>query len=432
MATIPFGSPLSLTLQSKAIFAATQQKLTKISQMSEPFPTAKDARKKIKLQTSSHYPVVVCKDLTKSPGEEITFDLINPMNGVPIMGDAYAEGKGQKMTFSQDRLRINQARFPIFAGSTMDQQRTTHDLQKLARAQAEIYMPKLEDQLSMVHMAGARGFHTNIEWNVPLAEDASFTEVCVNAVKAPTRNRHFRATTDGIESFAGAATGPGPGGFLNTGRMSLDVIEAVGQHIDSMALPIAPCKFRGDTMAADNPLRVLWVTPNQYTDIRRDGNFRQLQSQALARASKAGGSPIFTGDVGLWDNTLIMKYNKPIRFYEGDEMKWCGSVTTEDETATDLVIDGAETNFGVDRAILIGAQALAHAYGGYKKTASPYFWSEKELDHDDKMEFLIGMIAGMSKMRFLIDHGGAAPEYTDNGIMVIDTIVDLEGMLPIA
>lgn len=423
MATIPFGSKLSLTLQSKAIFAASQQKLTKIAQMSEPFPNSADARKRIKLQTSSHYPVIVCRDLAKSPGDEITFDLINPMNGVPIMGDAYAEGRGKKMTFSQDRLRINQSRFPIFAGSTMDQQRTTHDLQKLARATAEGYMPKLEDQLCMVHLAGARGFHDNIEWNVPLESHPDFGTVVVNPIKAPTKNRHFKATADGMEPMVAAGNEVT---ISTTDLMGLTTIEAIGSYVDSMALPISPCKFKGDTLAADSPIRVLWVSPQQYADVRADGNFRQLQSQALARASKAGNNPIFTGEVGLWDNTLVMKIHKPIRFYAGDEIKWCADKYTDVETAGDLVPAAFGTGFAVDRALLIGAQALAHAYGGYKKTSNPYYWSEKELDHGDKLEFLIGMIAGMSKIRFLIDHGGAKPEYTDNGVIAIDTAVKLQ------
>ncbi len=424
MATIPFGSDQSMTIQSKAIFAATQQRLTKIGQMSEPFPTDADALKKTKLQTSSHYPVVMAKDLQKSPGDEITFDLINPMNGKPIMGDAYAEGKGKKMTFSQDRLRINQSRFPIYAGSTMDQQRTTHDLQKLARATAEGYMPKLEDQRLMVHMAGARGFHDNIEWNVPLADDPDFADIMVNTVKAPTKNRHFRVDADGDDLVQFGATSNAVD-LVSTDRMSLDTVENIGAYVDEMALPIQPCKFKGDTLAADSPLRVLWVSPAQYADIRNDGNFRQLQSQALARASKAGGSPVFTGEVGLWDNTLVMKIHKPIRFYAGDPINWCESKYSTTETTTDLVPASFAGSFAVDRALLIGAQALAVAYGGYKKTSSPYFWSEKMLDHDDKMEFLIGTIQGMSKMQFLLDHGGPTPEYTDMNIMAIDSVVAL-------
>ena len=105
-------------------------------------------------------------DLTKKAGDEITFDLINPMGGKPIMGSAMAEGRGRAMSLDQDRLRINQARYPISAGDTMTQQRTPHELRTLARSLGQAYMDRLADQLILTHLAGARGFHDNIEWAV--------------------------------------------------------------------------------------------------------------------------------------------------------------------------------------------------------------------------------------------------------------------------
>ena len=114
------------------------------------------------------------------------------------MGSEYAEGRGQAMSFSQDRLRINQARYPISAGDTMTQQRTPHELRKLARALAQNYMDRYCDQSLLVHMAGARGSHNNIEWAVPKANHAKFAEIMVNPVKAPTKNRHYMSTGSGI------------------------------------------------------------------------------------------------------------------------------------------------------------------------------------------------------------------------------------------
>ena len=95
------------------------------------------------------------------------------------------------------------------------------------------------------------------------------------------------------------------------------------------------------------------------------------------------------------------------------------------ETATDLVPAAFGTGYAVDRALLLGGQALAEAYGKARQTGNPYFWSEKELDHGDKLEVLIGMIAGTSKIQFLIDHGAGAKEYTDFGVMAIDTAVQI-------
>ena len=94
------------------------------------------------------------------------------------------------------------------------------------------------------------------------------------------------------------------------------------------------------------------------------------------------------------------------------------------ETATDLVPAAFGTGYAVDRALLLGGQALAEAYGKARQTGNPYFWSEKELDHGDKLEILLGMIAGTSKIRFEIEHGDGK-QFTDFGVMAIDTAVQL-------
>ena len=113
---------------------------------------------------------------------------------------------------------------------------------------------------------------------------------------------------------------------------------------------------------------------------------------------------------------------KPIRFFPGNSLRYCASATSETETATDLIPTANWTGYAVDRAILLGGQALCEAYGKARQTGNPYFWSEKELDHGDKLEVLIGMVNGKSKTRFLIDHG-TQKEYTDFGVMAIDTAV---------
>ena len=145
----------------------------------------------------------------------------------------------------------------------------------------------------------------------------------------------------------------------------------------------------------------------------------------MARASMAKNNPLFMGEAGLWNGILIVKMPKPIRFRAGDSLRWCASTTSNTETATDLVPAAFGTSYAVDRALLLGGQALAEAYGKARQTGNPYFWSEKELDHGDKLEVLIGMIAGTSKIQFLIDHGAGAKEYTDFGVMAIDTAVAL-------
>ena len=124
-------------------------------------------------------PIVKCMDLTKVAGDEITFDLINPMGGKPIMGSAVAEGRGRKMSFSQDRLRINQARYPISAGDTMTQQRTPTSC-----ASWPVLWVKLHGPSGRPANPGSPGrcawFPHEREWAVPLSTDPDFAQIAVN------------------------------------------------------------------------------------------------------------------------------------------------------------------------------------------------------------------------------------------------------------
>jgi len=419
--SLPYGSPQAITIQSAGLFAANMQRNTTIGRLTGKFPQQADAESTIRKQSSSEMPIVRCMDLQKMAGDEITFDLINPMGGKPIMGANNAEGLGRSMSFSQDRLRINQARYPISAGDTMTQQRTPHELRKLARALGENYMGRLSDQLVLTHLAGARGFHDNIEWAVPKASDADFASIAINTVKAPTKNRHYMSTGSGIEHIAAAGSEIS---IATTDVLNADVVDGIRTLVDSMAVPPPPVVFEGDKMASDAPVRVLLVSSEQYTSFVQSTGFRTLQANAMARAQQAGMNPLFCGEAGLWNGILIVKMPKPIRFYAGDSLRYCASYTTETETSTDLVPAAFSTTYAVDRAILLGGQALAEAWGKHPKTGMPYFLSEKELDHGDKLEILLGAINGRSKIRFLIDHGDSS-QYTDYGVMAIDTAVRL-------
>lgn len=423
--SIPYGAPQAVVVQSAGLFAANMQRNTTMNRLTGKLPQQADAENTIRRQSSTEMPIVRCMDLQKTAGDEITFDLVNPMGGIPIMGSEYAEGRGQAMSFSQDRLRINQARYPISAGDTMTQQRTPHELRKLARALGQNYMDRFSDQSILTHLAGARGFHTNIEWAVPLAAHEKFAEIMVNPIKAPTKNRHFMSTGSGIEGIKAAGNEIT---LATTDVMNADVVDGIRTMIDSIALPPPPVIFDGDKAATDSPLRVLLVSSEQYTSFVQSTGFRALQANAMARAQQAGMNPLFMGEAGLWNGILIVKMPKPIRFYSGDSLRYCASNYTETETSSDLVPAAFGSTYAVDRAILLGGQALAEAWGKHRKTGNPYFWSEKELDHDDKVEILVGAINGRSKVRFAIDHDGSGQkQITDYGVMAIDTVVKLAG-----
>lgn len=419
-----YGDPAAQLVQAAGLFTAHNQRNSQMARLTGKMPTGTaGVEATLQQQTDQHMPIVRAMDLGKGKGDEVTFHLLNPVGGKPIMGSKVAEGRGVGMKLSEDRLRVDQARFPIDLGNVMTSIRSPADFRRLGRPVAQAQADKYIDQSLLVHMAGARGFHDNIEWVVPTNADADFAEIMVNPVKAPTKNRHYIADGgNGIKPFTVVG---GEVDLATTDLCKMDTVDGIRTVMEQIALPPPPVIFEGDKAATDSPIRVLLVSPAQYSSFSTDPNFRQFQASAMARAQQAGGHPLFMGDAGLWNGVLIVKMTRPIRFYAGDTIQYATNFTSEAESSC-VVPAGFGTTHAVDRAILLGGQAVAEAFAASEKSKIPFFWSEKLLDHDDKAELLLGMIRGVSKIRFDIDHGDGS-QFTDYGVTVIDTAVPIIG-----
>lgn len=419
-----YGDKGNMLKQAVGLFAAHMKRNSTISHLIGKMPAGTaGAEATIRQQTTQHMPIVRCQDLSKGQGDEISFHLLNPVGGYPIMGSEYAEGRGIGMKLTEGRLRVNQARFPVDLGNVMTSIRSPADFRRLGRPVAQSLMDRYVDQSLLVHMAGARGYHDNIEWAIPTDSHAKFADIMVNPVLAPSKNRHFIADGAGIAPFGVTA---GEVNLDTTDQLKMGVIDAIRTTMDQIALPPPPVRFEGDSAADDEPLRVLLVSPAQYSAFATDPNFRQFQANAMARAQQAKMHPLFLGSIGLWNGVLIVKMPRPIRFYAGDTIKYAANYS--DSTETSCVVPASfGTNFAVDRAILLGGQAIGEALASSDKSSIPFFWSEKELDHGDKVELLIGAIRGVAKIRFEIDAGNDGKQITDYGAVAIDTAVPIIG-----
>ena len=418
-----YGDRTNMIKQAVGLFATHMQRSGIMNLLAGKMPAGEaGAEATLRKQTDTHMPIVRVQDLGKKTGDELTFNLLNPVGAYPIMGSNYAEGRGTGLSLSEARLRVNQARFPVDLGNVMTQIRSPFDLRKLGRPVAQSLMDSYKDQSLLVHLCGARGFHNNIEWRIPLAGHANFKEIMVNPVKAPTKNRHFTADAAGVSSFTVNA---GAVDIATTDMLTLNTVDAMKTVLDQIALPPTMIKVAGDRSAEDSPLRVWLMSPAQYNYFASDPAFRQFQSAALARASNANSHPLFQGDVGLWNGFIIRRMPRPIRFYAGDTIQYCASYDSEIETAATVPASFGD-KFAVDRSIILGGQALAEALAASEHSGVPFFWSEKELDHGDKWELLIGTIHGMSKIRFDVDTG-IRREFTDYGVVTVDTAVPIFG-----
>ena len=418
------GSPNAQFVQAAGLFTQSMQRNSTMNRMVGKMPSGEsEVAETLRKQTSTDMPIVRTVDLSRGKGDEVEFHFVQPTGAYPIMGSRQAEGKGVGISLDKARVRVNQARFPVDLGDTMSDIRSPVDFRKIGRPIAQSLMDGYQDQLMLVQMAGARGFHDNIEWRLPVASHADFAEMAINTVKAPTKNRHFIADGTAIKPVALSG---GDLDIATTDLLTMDVVDSVRTVIDSIPLPPPAIKIPGDIVAEDSPLRCMLVSAAQYNAFAQDPNFRQLQASALARASKSGNHPLFLGDVGLWNGILLMKMPKPIRFYAGDAIQYCASNETETES-TALVPAAFSTTHAVDRALLLGGQALAQAFAASKHGGMPFFWKEKGWDHDDKMELLIGAIQGLAKVRWLVNQGNGAKHYTDHGVIAIDTAVPIIG-----
>ena len=406
MATnIPVGSALARKIYSVGLFNRVQHAPGFMNLLAGEMPKEGSFAAKAKGQTSPDYPIVKAGDLAKGAGDTVSIDLFNILQGKPVMGDKRIEGRMMQLTYSSMDVRIDQVRGGADSGGRMTQKRTVHNLRNISMAGIQAWMQRLEDQTALVHLAGARGSQQTSDWVVPLQSDSDFSEIMVNTVKAPTKNRYFAAND---------ATGPDDIGTNDA--LTLQDVDRIVAQLRESPVVMQSVKIKGDDKAWNDPLWVMFVTERQWLYLQSrtsQTTWRQAVQYAFERKNSAVKHPLFDAyETIMWNGVLIKRLNRyAIRFAAGDSVvKDTGG--SDGLTYTESTVQTAQP---VDRAIIVGAQALAKAYG---KSASDYFydWSEKEVDHGNSIETVAASMTGSAKIRFKID--GAD---TDFGVAVVDS-----------
>ena len=396
--------------QSAKIFGAallsfTRRKNTFVNMMTGAAPKSisKDGNNG-KNQTEKGAPIIRIEDLASNAGTSAEMDLFHNFNGLPTMGDRKIAGRGEDLSKTIFEVEIDQGRKLADSGGKMAQKRTNPELLAVAKDLLSIYYNDLSDEIAMFHLAGARGSFTGDDMIVPFDTHEEFAEIMVNPVTPPTFDRHL---------YGGNAT-------------SIDTIDAADiltlEKIDDIALileeqenPIRHITFEADQMANESPFYLLFVTPRQWRDLYASATTKKLQELQAAASRRGQGfnHPVFKGDVIQWRNILIRQYRKPVRFYSGDSV----TVSNNDNAATTQVLTAG---VDIDRAILLGGQALALAFGNVG-SGTHFNMTTKKVDHDNARETVIVWMNGLKKVRVEQKSG----RINDFGCMVIDTAVDL-------
>lgn len=416
------GQGLALTQQSRAVTAQIIRAPGNLRAFTgSNAPGESDAVANIKQQTSPGMPFVRITDLSSDPkGDTVTVDAFNTVGGKPIMGDRNAEGQGKKLSSSSFGVSIDLATFNVDAGGKMSRQRTRWDLRKIARAQAAAYYPRFVWQRCLAHVAGGRGLQTGQSWDLPLDTDPDFAEIMVNPLKAPTYNRHL--VVSGTDLVRG---GQQLGSIASTDVWKLSTLDNLALLIESIETKLPPPMIEGDEQATDSPLKgVLLLSPGSYnsliTDMTSGNNLRNFLALVEQRQKYAQQSSIFRGECGIWRGILVKKIDHTIFWNAGSSVQYISAANRLTETESAATVAAIGAGFQVERAVLLGAQALARAEGASNSGVQAAI-IENTYNAGRSFEYLTEFMGGEAKFRLKYPNENGDAEPTDH-VFVIDAV----------
>lgn len=424
--TVSATNPLANKQFSRALSAMSVRQPTPLRSLTGPMPSEDDAMRKLRQQSTTEMPVVRVDELSKGPGTVVQVDCAHVVKLRAIMGDKNAEGLGATLKYSSVDVNIDMATLPVSAGGKMTQARTPHSMRKNALQQLKGGLPRFRWQRALCHLAGARGEQDGSDWILPLGSDPEFVEMMVNAVKAPTYNRHYVA--DGTGLIQGGAQ---LASVDTTDKLLLSHIDELAALWDEMGTKMAPIQIPGDDASADDPIKgLLLADPLVWdaiiTDNTASNNIRTFQTNALDRASygNMGKHPLFAGKPLLWNGILVRKMSYGIRFSASALVPHVtvGNKLTATETNV-TVAAGLSTTHQVARSVFLGAQALALASGGNQTSEETYSLLENTTNFGRNLELAGEIIGAEQKLRWSLPNSAGDLEPTDFGVLVIDSVI---------
>lgn len=319
-------------------------------------------------------------DLESNAGDTVQYDLSASLRGEGVTGDDPMKGKEEKQKYLIDEIKIDQIRHGVSAGGRMTRKRTLHDLRKVGKRRLAEWFAKFNDEMKFCYVSGVAG-------NGAVNQDAVYrlASFAGNAVEAPDADHIL---------YGGAATSKAT--VAATDKMTADIVR-------KLATKAAMLNARNPLVADMKPVRVedgehfvLVMSPDQSYDLRTEtGQAGWLEIQK-ATAQRGSSNPLFSGKEGMIDDVVLQKHSSVRRF-------------------TDYGAGGAVE---AARAVFLGCQALAVAYGNANNNGTRVMWKEEEEDYGNQLNIVGGQILGCKKTRYKDKNSGVG---TDFGVIAVDT-----------
>lgn len=284
-------------------------------------------------------------DTQKGAGDRITIGLRMQLTGNGVLGDGSLEGNEEALTTFSDNVVINQLRHAVRSDGKMSEQRVPFSVREEARMGLQ-------------------------DWWAARIDQALFNQVCGNTAQTDTRFTGGNATTAPSSNNIYYANGQGSEASVASASASnifkLSFIDVAKERAVTNTPMMRPIKVNGEDKY------IIFLHPYQVTDLRQNtstGQWLDIEKAAMA-GMNSSKSPIYTGALGEYNGVII-------------------HASTRVATVT----------AGVYRAVMLGAQSAAIAFG-QNSAPNKMTWVEELFDYGNQLGVSAGMIFGAKKMVF--------------------------------
>jgi N4-gp56 family major capsid protein len=337
------------------------------------------ARKMMGMGKDSRLPIQRMDELESDAGDEVTYDLLMPMNMEPVVGDETLDGKEQPLKYYTDKMRIDQVRGGADLGSRMTRKRTLRNIRTDAKRVMSDWWKRLYDELFFIYLSGSRGTQTGYIWP---AGSAFFN---VNALAAPD-SAHIMYGGNATSKASIASDDPFDLRLIDKAVAKAETMGGDGSDEISML----PCEIDGDERY------VCLMHTFQYDAMKSNTNTGQwLDIQKAAAAAEGTKAPLYKNNGGVYADVVLHKHRNVVGFSDY----------------------GAGTNLPARRALFLGAQAAAIAFGS-PGTGLRFDWTEEVKDHGNAVKIGSNSIFGVKKVRYKSKDGSVERDF---GVFAMDT-----------
>lgn len=299
-------------------------------------------------------------EISKNPGDNVTYGLRGQLQGAGVSGDGNLEGNEEALTTYTDNVKVDQLRHAVRSAGKMSEERVAFEVREEAKDGLADWWA---DRLDVCLFNQLCGFTAQT--------DLRYTGN--NAAIAPDTNHIFRPNSRTTDES------------LTTGdEFTIQLIDRMVARayqfstVNGTGVPIRPMNAQG------RKLWVMFLHDHQIYQLRSSasaGTWIDYQKSAITGGDKE--NPIFKG------GDLIGEYN-------GVLLHRAPRITQGVHSITGAAV--ASTR----RAVLCGAQAVMFGTGrdNNMSEGNKFSWVEESFDYGNQLGVSAGTIFGMKKTRF--------------------------------